>query len=106
MRHPLCVSLNDSPSPDQQTFFVNLCQILQKLPQRYTVYFVRRHHGSGQKLNKTRLIVLRLFSAYSDSILLHYDPTAELVLQYDICILGVARSCLQPGPDDTLQPGY
>ena len=36
---------------------------------------------NGQKRNKTLLIVLRLLCAYS--ILLHYDPTAELVLQCD-----------------------
>ena len=65
-----------------------MCQILQKLPHRSTVTFLRRYHESAQKLKKTRLIVLRA-ALCSDSILRHYDPTAELVLQCDSSLVGV-----------------
>ena len=65
-----------------------MCQILQKVPHRSTVKFVRSYHESGQKLKKTLLIVLRAVLC-SDSILRHYDPTAELVLQCDSSLVGV-----------------
>lgn len=64
-----------------------MCQILQKLPHRSTVKFVRSYHESGEKL-KTLLIVLRA-ALRSDSILRHHDPTAELVLQCDSSLVGV-----------------
>ena len=84
-------------------FFINICQILQKLPHRSTVKFVRRYHESGQKLKKTLLIVLRA-ALCPDSILRHYDPTAKLVLQCDSSLVGAGAALLQPGPDGTLQP--
>ena len=65
-----------------------MCQILQKLPHRSTVTFLRRYHESGQKRKRTRLIVLRA-ALCSDYILRHYDPTAELVLQCDSSLVGV-----------------
>ena len=80
-----------------------MCQILQKLPHRSTDKFERRYHGSGQKLKKTLLTVLQA-ALCSDSILRHYDPTAELVLQCDSSLVGVGAALLQPGPDGTLQP--
>ncbi|PFX28231.1 Transposon Tf2-6 polyprotein [Stylophora pistillata] len=39
----------------------------------------------------------------SDSILLHHDPAAELVLQCDASV-GVGAALLQPGPEGFLQP--
>ena len=77
-----------------------MCQILQKLPHRCTVKFVRRYRESGQKLKETLLIVLR-DALCSDSILRHHDPTAELVLQCYNSLVGVGAAFLQPGPDDT-----
>ena len=65
-----------------------MCQILQKLPHRSTVKFVWSYHESVQKLKETLLIVLRA-ALCSDSILRHYDPTAELVLQCDSSLVGV-----------------
>ena len=40
----------------------------------------------------------------SDSVLRHYDLTAELVLQYDASSVGVGAALLKPVPDGTLQP--
>ena len=39
----------------------------------------------------------------SDSVLRHYDPTAELVLQCDASSVGEGAALLQPAPDGTLQ---
>ena len=64
-----------------------MCQIVQKLPLCSTVKFVWSYHERGKKL-KTLLIVLRA-ALCSDSILRHYDPTAELVLQCDSSLVGV-----------------
>ena len=40
----------------------------------------------------------------SDTILRHYDPSAELVLQCDASSIGVGAVLLQPGHDGSLQP--
>ena len=40
----------------------------------------------------------------SDSVLRHYNPTVELVLQCDAYSVGVGAALLQPAPDVTLQP--
>ena len=40
----------------------------------------------------------------SDSVLRHYDPTVELVLQCDASSVGVGAAWLQPAPDGTFSP--
>ena len=40
----------------------------------------------------------------SDSVLHHYDPMAELILQCDASSVVVGAALLQPGPDGVLQP--
>ena len=40
----------------------------------------------------------------SDSVLRHYDPMAELILQCDASSVGVGAALLQPRPDGALQP--
>ena len=40
----------------------------------------------------------------SDSVLRHYDPIAELILQCDASSVDLGAALLQPGPDGVLQP--
>ncbi|KAK3734690.1 hypothetical protein QZH41_002110 [Actinostola sp. cb2023] len=40
----------------------------------------------------------------SDTVLRHYDPAIELVLQCDASSMGVGAALLQPGPDGMLEP--
>ena len=96
MRHPQCVSPNDSPSPNQRTFFVKLCQILQKLPQRSTVYFASRQPWKWSKTEQDAFdsIKAALCVFYSTSLQSHSWASFTAW-----CFRGLARSCLQPGPD-------
>ena len=40
----------------------------------------------------------------SDTVLRHYDPAIELILQCDASSIGIGAALLQPGQDGELQP--